>query len=731
LLKRTTTLILLVMLLVSMVLTFQKPLVGIVQAATLPKKYPVVYVYPENVSVNVGQTFSIAIIVYNLTDTSAPDPDNPSFSTIKCGNLYGFDIEFTWDSTVIKYVNSTNLSGGAYTHPNVTVPMETYPNPIPPSPYKGILHSPTLLIKNIVKETGNIQDALLADTRAWFSYASMLPAVACNGNGTLFTMKFKVLKAGTSALHFNSVKLANSTGFPIAQGSADTWLNAPRDGLYKTPGQPVASFTYSPSLGAANKTETYTASVTGNLTKIKTYMWDFGDGAKQNTTVPTVQHSYTTGSTYTVSLKVLDQNDYASDAVTRSVKIATRRDLKATSISLSNSTVYPNTTITVNMRVDNLGTAPFTFSENVTSTLYFNSTSFDLGNPASGAWTQADVNLTLIAKGSYKNIKFTLNSLSLPSLGSWYYFLLNVTGVTMGYESNVTNNIVLSTPLEYTGLVIHQPEVNIINYGHPYNGTYVMTIIEGEDATVFLNVTNSGNSADTINVTLLANGSPIAEWQLDDLAVGETTSLNWTGLLGAGDVNVTAMAVAGGVSDSSQVAIRIVLTPSLAIETQPQQVLVKDQTVLNASTSVHQDPEGAITLYTWEIFAPGADHALYTVATNTSTTTYAFNQTGTWTIILTVTDSFGLTYTTDRNATAPYRLQTTVEVKTIKADLNGDGEVTIQDVVLAGSQYWLLSNDPEYDSTIVALADLAPPYDGFINILDMLTLVSHYADTTW
>ena len=711
-------------------MTVYKPLVSVVDAA-LPTRYPVVYVYPEVVSVDVGQTFSIAVIVYNLTDTSAPDPDNPWFSTIKCGNLYGFDIEFTWDSTVLKYVNSTNPSGGVYAHPNVTVPMETYPNPIPPSPFKGILHSPVIPVVNVVNGAGNIPQALSPDTRAWFVYASMLPALPCNGNGTLFVMKFKVLKAGTSLLHFNGVKLANSTGGPVGQGSANTWLNPPRDGLYKTPGQPVASFTYSPSLGAANNTETFAGSVTENLTRIKTYMWDFGDGAKQNTTVPTVQHSYTTGNTYIVSLKVLDQNDYASDTVTRNVKIATRRDLKATSISLSNSTVYPNTTITVSTRVDNLGTAPFTFSENATSTLYYNSTSFDLDNPASGAWTQAGVNLASIAKGSYKNINFTMNSMGLPSLGSKYYFLLNVTGVSAGYESNVTNNVVLSTPLEYTGSVIHQPEVTIVSCGHLYNGTYVVTTIEGEDTTIFLNATNSGNSADTLNVTLLANGSPIAEWLLDDLAVGETASLNWTGLLDAGNINVTALAVAGGVSDTSQVAIRIVLTPSLTVETQPQQVLVKDPTVLNASASVHQDPEGAITLYNWEIFAPGADHALYTVTTNTSTTTYAFNQTGTWTIIFTVTDSFGLTYATDRNATAPYRLQTTVEVKTIKADLNGDGEVTIQDIVLAASQYWLLPSDPEYDSTIVALADLAPPYDGFINILDMLTLVSHYADTTW
>ncbi len=724
-----------VLLITSIVLTVYKPLVGTVSAAALPKKYPVVYVYPENVSVNVGQTFTIAVIVYNLTDTPAPDPDN-IFSSIRCGNLYGFDIEFTWDSSVLKYVNSTNPSGGAYTHPNVTVPIETYPNPIPPSPYKGILHSTIISVKNIVNEAGNIQDALNLDTRAWFAYASMNPAAVCNGNGTIFTMKFKVMKAGTSPLHFNSVKLANKTGDPVGQGSLETWLNPPRDGLYKTPGQPVASFTYAPSLGAANKTEAFTASVTGNLTSIKRYVWDFGDGTKQNTTVPTVQHSYTSGSTYTVSLKVLDQNDYASSIVTHSVKIATRRDLKATSISLSNSTVYPNTTLAVNTRVDNLGAAPFTFNENATSTLYYNTTSFDLANPAGGTWAQVGVNQTSIGKGSFKNIRFTLNSSRLPAIDSSYCFLLNVTGVTAGYESNVTNNIILSAPLEYTGPVVHLPQIAITGYGHPYNDTLVLPVIEGEDTQVFLTVTNSGNTADNVNVTLLANGLPLSSWLITGLGVGESADMNWSGLISAGQVNLTAVAVAGVVTDTDQANFRVIKTPSLAVETSPYPPFVNAHTTLNASTSTHRDPEGAITLYLWQIYAPGIDpalgpeHALYTATTNSSTLTYVFNATGTWSIVLEVTDNFSLTYSAGRNATGAYRLQMMFSVRTIKADINGDGAVTIGDIVLAGTQYWVRPDEPGYDAAMVALADLAPPYDGFVNILDMLTLVSHYAQTT-
>jgi hypothetical protein len=59
-------------------------------------------------------------------------------------------------------------------------------------------------------------------------------------------------------------------------------------------------------------------------------------------------------------------------------------------------------------------------------------------------------------------------------------------------------------------------------------------------------------------------------------------------------------------------------------------------------------------------------------------------------------------------------------------DINGDGHVDILDVVLAGSQFRLNSSDLGYNATIVAKADLAPPYDGVINILDLVTLVYYY-----
>lgn len=59
-------------------------------------------------------------------------------------------------------------------------------------------------------------------------------------------------------------------------------------------------------------------------------------------------------------------------------------------------------------------------------------------------------------------------------------------------------------------------------------------------------------------------------------------------------------------------------------------------------------------------------------------------------------------------------------------DIDGDGDVDINDVVLAASQYRLTPESAGYNATIVEKADLAAPFNGIINIYDLVTLIFHY-----
>lgn len=62
----------------------------------------------------------------------------------------------------------------------------------------------------------------------------------------------------------------------------------------------------------------------------------------------------------------------------------------------------------------------------------------------------------------------------------------------------------------------------------------------------------------------------------------------------------------------------------------------------------------------------------------------------------------------------------------IPGDINSDGDVNILDIALAGGQYKLQPSDPKYNITIVGKADLAPPFDGVLNIMDIVTMIYHW-----
>ncbi|MEM3699758.1 MAG: PKD domain-containing protein [Candidatus Bathyarchaeia archaeon] len=103
-----------------------------------------------------GQEFDVAVVVENVT------------------NLYGIDINMTWDITYLEYVSH-----------EFTMPVTDYPNPIPPSPYPGILNGPLITtIEDVNPTAGYI--------RVGKATMAQPPPPSFNGNGTVFVVKFRV-----------------------------------------------------------------------------------------------------------------------------------------------------------------------------------------------------------------------------------------------------------------------------------------------------------------------------------------------------------------------------------------------------------------------------------------------------------------------------------------------------------------------------------------------------------
>ena len=97
---------------------------------------------------------------------------------------------------------------------------------------------------------------------------------------------------------------------------------------------PVASFTYSPENLVVGQAVTFDASGSYDLDgSIVSYEWDFGDGTTETTTSPTIQHTYSSGGIYTVTLTVTD-NDGLTDSYSTTITVYS---LSTT----SNLTVFP------------------------------------------------------------------------------------------------------------------------------------------------------------------------------------------------------------------------------------------------------------------------------------------------------------------------------------------------------------------------------------------------------
>jgi hypothetical protein len=139
-----------------------------------------VEITPDSVAgLSVGSTFNVTVSVSGLAGK----------------NLYGFDINFTWDTSVLQYVSH-----------DLEVPVETYPG--------GVLHQPVVEVMDQLNQSAGTY---------WVAYASMLPAEPFNGDGVFFTVTFVLLQSSSNCPYgLQHVILADNDGNIIPLNSLQT-----------------------------------------------------------------------------------------------------------------------------------------------------------------------------------------------------------------------------------------------------------------------------------------------------------------------------------------------------------------------------------------------------------------------------------------------------------------------------------------------------------------------------
>jgi hypothetical protein len=138
---------------------------------------------PSSLNVEPNQTFTLAAVVEDVVD------------------LVAFDIQFSWDTARLAFINHT-----------LTVPVETYPNPVAPSPYAGILHDSPYILQDDVNLTAGTYRAAAAD----------LELNGFNGDGTITIITFKALDLlGSTHLQFAIHDLADPEAQQISNNAVD------------------------------------------------------------------------------------------------------------------------------------------------------------------------------------------------------------------------------------------------------------------------------------------------------------------------------------------------------------------------------------------------------------------------------------------------------------------------------------------------------------------------------
>jgi hypothetical protein len=626
--------------------------------AALPTDWPLVYFtngtansYDATFTGNVNDTISIALVVSNLTDNIYVDPDNPQISN-PLGNLNGFDVQMSWDPTILKLLDYT-----------VTVTVEDYPNPVPPSPYAGILHQEAMKLVKKVNETDNIPDSE-PGTMAWFSYGIMPGAEVFNGNGTFFTMTFNVTKAGSCSLKLTKADLAGEGG-TVLQVKCHAF-----DGEFRTAGAPVANFTFWPDVGVVNKPMSFNASTsyTTSGADIYNYIWNFGDSNATTTYDPVISHSYNAAQAYTVSLVVNSSFGVSSSPKTEQVTVVNKRNVRIVDVTPSKGNVLVNDTIDIDVRVEDDGDA----RESCTLGVYYNATLVDLGDISAASWTKIDETSVSLKKDQSIIKSVTWNTTGVLEPDARYCFLANITAVP--YE-NVSDNSMVSMVINMTSTPLHNVVVEDLQIG--WSEAFKSPVLDGETVTFQITVLNDGTGTEpSVNVTLYSNGSMLKSWTQSILA-GETVELTLDKVLPIGFYNISTQAT---IADDKypnnnfmNKTVRVIATPKLSLTWDPLKPLVNQTVTLNASASYHQEPGASLTQYQWQIFNPAGTLVNTTIGAGLVSLTYKFHVAGNWRVILTVTDNYKITYNHARPKTSSYQIEKTIEVPT-----GGGGEFPIE-----------------------------------------------------
>jgi hypothetical protein len=262
---------------------------------------------------------------------------------------------------------------------------------------------------------------------------------------------------------------------------------------------------------------------------------------------------------------------------------------------------------------------------------------------------------------------------------AYYYFLVNVTGIPAESEKNVTNNYMVSpTAIFATNVTIHDVLIDsyicqlVVGSGASAKRWYP-PLAEGEKTTFRLTIRNVGTDNENAGIKLYSNGTVLKQFNVT-LGFGESIAVaDWTETLGLGNHNMTIAVQAGNSVANATIWVRIIKTPLIQVSITPSEI-VANQTLatFSANGTIHQDAGGNVTSWTWRIYRPSDSSWELTdpiVTLQGKTVTFNFTMEGNWTVVLIITDNYGITFDDQRPGSNAY-----LRVERVSVKATGGGE---------------------------------------------------------
>ncbi|MCW4052551.1 MAG: PKD domain-containing protein [Candidatus Bathyarchaeota archaeon] len=218
-------------------------------------------------------------------------------------------------------------------------------------------------------------------------------------------------------------------------------------------------------------------------------------------------------------------------------------------------------------------------------------------------------------------------------------------------------------------LPVETTRISGIGIGTLVGAQLINPIIRGENVSIYVLLTNNGAIENFYNLTLFEGDGELATWRNESLESDEIRTYSYTletQDLEPGQHFATAKIEnlhRNIIQDSFTESFFVMEPPLLRIDKSQDDIHENDTVTLTAGGSIHQDSQSSIMNYDWTLFKPRASDPTYVLSG--VTINHTFTQNGTWRIVLTVTDNWGTTYDSQRNATSPYKLEINVEVSSI------------------------------------------------------------------